>query len=97
MFSRCRSARANGTMFVHSTTTAPTSGCSATNSSRDAAMRRQFALIDRQKPAARGDPVGAVLHQLGAGREEGVEQSGRAVVRPGRRHSFAGGAAQDLI
>jgi hypothetical protein len=46
-------------------------------------------LIDRQKSAARGDPVGAVLHQLGAGHEESVEQSGRAVVRPSRRHSFA--------
>jgi hypothetical protein len=35
-------------------------------------MRRQLALIDRQKSPARGDPVGAVLHQLGAGHEESV-------------------------
>jgi hypothetical protein len=40
---------------------------------REAAARRQFTLIDRQKPAARSDPVGTVLDQFGAGGEESVE------------------------
>jgi len=32
----------------------------------DGAMHRQLASMDRQKPAAGGDPVGAVWHQFGA-------------------------------
>jgi hypothetical protein len=64
---------------------------------RYAAMSSKLALIDRQKAAARGDPVGAVLHQVGSGREEGVEQPGGAIVRLCRSDALAGRTADDLV
>ena len=55
-------------------------------------MRRQFALVDRQNPAIRGDPVGAVLHQLGA-----VRRRAEALLRETRPDELGPREALDLL
>jgi hypothetical protein len=64
-------------------------------------MPRQFALVDRQKPAARGGPVGAVLHQLGAVRRRAEaapsEAATEALLRETRPDELVSREALDLL